>query len=78
MPTELESVVRRLRSQGGDTVDIEAKSAVGGLPDSLTSSLSALANLPGGGLVVLGLDERLNFAAVPLGDVVALKQALAS
>jgi ATP-dependent DNA helicase RecG len=35
-----------------------------------------LANLPGGGLVILGLDERLDFAPVVLGDIQALKQGL--
>ena len=76
--TELASIVQGLRAQGGDTVDIEAKSGAGGVPDSLTSSLSALANLPGGGLIILGLNESLNFAAVPLSDIAALKQALAA
>ena len=40
---------------------IEVKSAAGGLPKSLTSTLSALANDPGGGTIILGLDEAAGF-----------------
>ena len=45
---------------------MEVKSAAGGLPASISSTLSALANLPRGGLVILGLDERTGFRPVPL------------
>lgn len=58
MATDLREMIAELRSAGGDCADIEVKSAAGGLPQSLTSTLSALANLPGGGTIILGLDER--------------------
>ncbi|MFE2639337.1 helix-turn-helix domain-containing protein [Streptomyces scopuliridis] len=48
-----------------------------GPPQSLTSTLSALANLPGGGTIILGLDERTGFRPVPLADPQGLKQGLA-
>jgi len=70
--------VARLRETGGDHTSVEVKSAAGGLPESLTSSLSALANLPGGGTIILGLDERTGFTPVALRDVQALKQGLAN
>ena len=73
---EVDQLVSRLRTAGSDTTSIEVKSAAGGLPTSLTASLSALANLPGGGVIILGLDENLGFAAVPLSDPNALKQGL--
>lgn len=41
------------------------------------SSLSALSNLPGGGLVILGLDEENGFAPVRLDNPQKLKQSLA-
>ncbi|MBN9609056.1 MAG: hypothetical protein J0I11_07025 [Actinobacteria bacterium] len=48
--TEVPQVLlARLRRAGGDTDNIELKSAAGGLSTSLTSSLCALSNLPGGG-----------------------------
>lgn len=76
MPTELENTVRSLREYGGDTTDIEVKTAAGGLSDSLVTTLCALANLPGGGLVILGLDERQDFAPVNLANPQSLRQGL--
>lgn len=48
-----------------------------GLPQSLTSTLSALANLPGGGTIILGLDERSGFRPVLHSNPQDLKQGLA-
>jgi ATP-dependent DNA helicase RecG len=75
---DLSAIVADLRAAGGDVTSVEAKSAAGGLPESLTSTLSALANLPGGGTIILGLDERAGFRPVPLADPQALKQGLAA
>jgi ATP-dependent DNA helicase RecG len=75
---DLSSLVADLRRTGGDTTAVEVKAASGGLPDSLTPTLSALANLPGGGTVILGLDERDGFRPVRLANPQALKQGLAS
>ena len=75
---DIVGLVASLRAAGGDTTAIEVKSAAGGLPQSLTSSLSALANLPGGGRVILGLDEATGFTPVELADPQALKQAVGS
>ncbi len=73
---DITDIVSSLRTAGGDTTAIEVKSAAGGMPQSLTHSLSALANLPGGGTVILGLDEATGFTPVTLADRQALKQAL--
>lgn len=73
---DLAAIVERLRSGGGDSVAVEAKKASGGLPSSMNSTLCALANLPGGGAVILGLDEENNFRSVQLGDIQVLKQGL--
>jgi ATP-dependent DNA helicase RecG len=77
VPEDLDSLVRDLRASGGDSTAIEVKAAAGGLPVSLIPSLSALANLPGGGTIILGLDERTGFRPVQLADPQALKQGLA-
>lgn len=77
MTPDLATVLANLRAAGGDSTDIEVKSAAGGLPDSLTSTLSALANRPGGGTIILGLDERSGFRPVGLTDPQTLKQGLA-
>ena len=75
--SELDALVVQLRLGGGDTSSVAVKSAAGGLPTTITHSLSALANLPGGGLVILGLDERAGFTPVGLTNVQGLKQELA-
>jgi ATP-dependent DNA helicase RecG len=65
---DLSAMVAGLRLAGGDVTSTEVKAAVGGLPESLTPTLSALANLPGGGTIILGLDERAGFRPVGLTD----------
>ncbi|MEU7990183.1 ATP-binding protein [Streptosporangium canum] len=78
MIDDMSRLIAELRTTGGDTPAVEVKSASGGLPASLTSTLSALANLPGGGTIILGLDERTGFRPVPLADPQGLKQGLAA
>ena len=68
MVLDLSTLVADLRAAGGDVTSVEVKSAAGGLPESLASTLSALANLPGGGTIILGLDERAGFRPVHLSD----------
>jgi ATP-dependent DNA helicase RecG len=57
-----------LRAEGGDLPGIEVKAAAGGLPDSLLPTLCAFANRPGGGTVILGLDEAAGFTPIGLPD----------
>lgn len=75
---DVAATVEMLRRTGSDTTHIEAKSAAGGLPESILTTMSALANLPGGGLILLGLDESRNFAPVHLSDPTKLMAGLAS
>ena len=73
-----QEIVDELRTAGSDTTAVEVKAAAGGFPQTLTSTLSALANHPGGGVVILGLDEMRGFIPVTLSDPVSLKQGLGS
>jgi ATP-dependent DNA helicase RecG len=75
---DIGDLVASLRAAGTDSVSVEVKAAEGGLPTSMVSSLCALANLPGGGRVILGLDERTGFRGVGLTDPERLKAGLAS
>ena len=75
---DIEALARRLRREGGDRADVEVKAAAGGLPRSLASTLSAFANMPGGGLVVLGLDESAGFAVVGVQRPSVILDGLAS
>lgn len=73
---DISELVASLRRAGGDTTAVEVKAAASSLPETMAHSLSALANLPGGGRVILGLDEAIGFKPVVLRDPQALKQAL--
>lgn len=73
---DITELIASLRAAGGDTTAVEVKSAAGGIPQSLASTFSAFANLPGGGRVILGLDEATGFTPVKIADPHALKQAL--
>lgn len=75
---DLPSLVARLRRDRTDSPSIEVKSAVGGMPSDLEKTICAFANLPGGGIIVLGLDERSGFMPVPLSRPNELKSGLAS
>lgn len=75
---DVQALVGVLRSEGGDLPGVEVKSAAGGLPDSIVPTLCAFANRPGGGTVLLGLDEAAGFTPVALADRRQMKTALAS
>ena len=64
MGVNLSKIVEQMRRFGGDLQDIEVKEAVGGMPKSMGDSVSALAN-GSGGLVILGLSEKLGFMPAP-------------
>ena len=76
--TDLQALVGVLRAEGCDLPGIEVKAVAGGFPDSLHPTLCAFANRPGGGMVILGLDEAAGFTPVGLPDRRRLKAALAS
>jgi len=50
-----------------DAVEVKSSHHAGGTP-KLYDSLSSMANLPGGGIILLGLDERKDFAVVGVGN----------
>jgi ATP-dependent DNA helicase RecG len=71
-------IVEDLRRLGSDHQAVEAKSAAGGMPRSIASTISAFANTPGGGTIVLGLDESTGFKPTKLAQPAALVGGLAS
>jgi ATP-dependent DNA helicase RecG len=75
---DIAAIVSRLREYGAELPGVEVKSAAGGFPDSLTETFSAFGNLPGGGLVILGLDEANGFKPVKLADPHGMAAAAAS
>lgn len=77
---ELTALLKELRAADGATTAVEVKSAAAGLPSSISRTLCALANTPGGGIIILGVDERSGFAPVGLTSAQAQtrRQGLAS
>jgi ATP-dependent DNA helicase RecG len=75
---DLPLLVAKLRRDKTDSPSIEVKSAAGGMPSDLDKTICAFANLPGGGVIVLGLDERSGFMPVQLSRPNDLKSGLAS
>lgn len=57
-PEELQTALAHLALDQGDSLSIEAKSFSEFSSNSLGPSLCSLANLPGGGVILLGVDER--------------------
>ena len=72
---DLAELVGRLRAIGTDSRFIEVKTAAGGFPKSIRETLSAFSNSPGGGLIILGLDERTGFALAEGFDAGATAEA---
>ncbi|MDD7384687.1 MAG: ATP-binding protein [Actinomycetaceae bacterium] len=58
----LQATLDELRVFGDDTTLIECKRAAKGMPESIGESLSAFANMPEGGTILLGVDENAGFA----------------
>jgi len=75
---DVKAAVAELRAEGGDLPAVEVKAAAGGLPESIVPRLCAFANRPGGGTVILGLDEASGFTPVGLADRRRLKASLVS
>ncbi len=75
---DIDRIVEDLRRLGSDHQAVEAKSAAGGMPRSIASTISAFANTPGGGTIVLGLDESTGFKPTKLAEPAALVGGLAS
>ena len=76
-PGELATIVEDLRVEGSDVADVEVKRASGGLPESLASTMSAFANTPGGGTILLGLDEHDGFRSVGVQDPATAQAGIA-
>jgi len=70
------AVLADLRVRGGDSTLVEAKRAGGGVPH-LAETLCAFGNMPTGGTILLGVDERQGFAVTGVADVAALEAGVA-
>lgn len=75
---ELIEHITAIRRRGTDLQYVEAKKVVSALPKRLWETLSAFANQPGGGVIILGLDETQQYKAVGVKDVAKVQADLAS
>src|SRR4051812_44507374 len=66
---DLQTLVGALRLKGDGLPGIEVRSSCPlGLADTLLPTLCGLANRPGGGLVLLGLDKASGYTPIDLPD----------
>jgi ATP-dependent DNA helicase RecG len=65
-----------LRERRGDSASIEVNRAAGGLPEDLPETLCAFANMPEGGTVILGVDERSGFTVTGVIEPAVLEAGL--
>jgi ATP-dependent DNA helicase RecG len=74
----LEGLITELRKFGSEATRVEVKAAASGLPASARESLAAFCNSPGGGTLILGLDDTPGFRPVGLPDARKLQTDLAA
>lgn len=55
---ELKVIIESLQDAQTDTSFVEIKSCTGGFPKRIWESISAFANTPGGGVIILGIEEK--------------------
>ncbi|QFQ01536.1 Divergent AAA domain protein [Corynebacterium urogenitale] len=74
----IQRTLAECRARQGDTVSVEIKAAQGGLPKSLPETICAMANMPDGGLILLGVKESANFEIVGVEDPAKLESGIVS
>lgn len=74
----LAETIRELRAFGDDMTLVECKAAAGGVPENLGETLSAFANMPQAGAIILGVSERKGFEVTGIENPAAMQKAIAS
>ena len=75
---QVKNLISFLRAFGSEDPSVEAKRAASTLPESLVETLSAFANTPEGGVVLLGVDESAGFAVTGVSDPAKMQSDLAA
>lgn len=65
---ELKELIRRVQVMRGESQTIELKAAHDGCPKRLYDTLSSFSNQDTGGIILLGIDERLDYKVVGVYD----------
>lgn len=74
--TWLKETLTQLRSFGDDTTLIECKRAEGGVPENLSRTICAFANMPQPGVIILGVDERRGFEITGVREPAKIEKAV--
>ncbi|MER5964469.1 ATP-binding protein [Streptomyces sp. NPDC002057] len=77
-PEELRDILTSARTLGAEAADIEAKKSESALPKSCKETISAFSNTPGGGTLILGVDESAGFAVTGVRDAGQVQSDLAA
>ncbi|HEY0020898.1 MAG TPA: ATP-binding protein [Longimicrobium sp.] len=73
---ELRDLLEQLQRQGTELTNVEAKRARDGIPRRIWETLSAFANTPGGGVLLLGVDGQQGFAPTGVSDAAKVQADL--
>jgi len=76
--TSLNEILDILRRERSDNRQYEAKAAAKGFPQSIAKTICAFANMPGGGTIIMGVDERQDFAVTGVYDAKNCQHTLAN
>ena len=75
---QMEDILLALRQERNDNRQYEVKSAMRAFPVSVAKTICAFANMPGGGTVILGVEERSGFGVTGVYDAKNCQQTLAN
>lgn len=75
---DLHELIAAAQAFGAEATNVEAKRAEGGLPKSSKETLSAFSNSPGGGVLILGVDEASGFSVTGVDNPGKMQSDLAS
>lgn len=65
---ELIQIITEVQKYKSEFDEVEVKAARGGTPRRLFETLLAFSNQPGGGVILLGLDEERDFEIAGVGN----------
>lgn len=74
----LSEMLTELRLFGDDTTLVECKTAGGGVPEDMGKTLCAFANMPQGGVIILGVSERKSFAVTGVDNPAGIEKTIVS
>ena len=72
----IEQLLTSLRVRRGDSTLVEIKRAAGGLPENTAETVCAFANMPDGGSILLGIDEKTDFTVTGIANPAYMEAAL--